>query len=57
MIISSSKLNFIAVCSLMIMPAGKSFVAGHLPFEQATLTFYLSERTNLLFRKRHQNCI
>jgi len=57
MIISSSKLNFIAICSLMIISGGKSFAAGHLPLKQATLTFYLSEIIKLAFRKSHQNCI
>lgn len=56
-VISSSKLHFIAVSSLTIMPADKSFAAGHLPFKQATLTLYLSERIKVLFRKRYQNCI
>lgn len=57
MIISSSKRNFTAVFSLVIMPAGESSAAGHLPLRQATLTFYLSEGMKLLFRKRHRNYI
>lgn len=52
MITISHNLRFIAVCSFMIMPATKIFAASHLPLQQAPLTFYLSERIKLLFRKK-----
>lgn len=57
MIMSSSKLSFIAVCSLYNHVSRENFAAAHLLFRQTALTFHLPGRVKVFFRKRYQNCL